>query len=96
MVKTMERTTVKERAEQLHVQDSRSIEGREDNAEHHGNKEENVGETDHISKQNAIDIKKRKHTSCIDVNETISTVNRPRKSGSIPKKNRSQKKTTMK
>ena len=96
MMKTVERTGVKECAEQLHVQDSRSIEGRKHSAEHHENEKENVGETDHILKQNAIDMKKRKHTSCLDVNETISIMNEPRKSGSILNKNRSQRKTIAK
>ena len=87
MVRTVERNTIKERAEELHVQDSGSTEGRKQSAEHHVNEEENVGETDHILKQNAIDNKKQKHRSCIDVTESISTVKRPRIAGSIPKKN---------
>ena len=94
MVKPVERNTIEERAEQLHVQDSGSTEGRMQSAEHHVNEEENVGEADHILKQNAIDNKKQKHRSCIGVNESTSTMKRPRTTRSIPKKNRSERKRT--
>ena len=87
MVKNVERNTIKEHVEQVHVQDSGSTEVRKQNEEHHVNEQGNVGEIDHILKQNAIDNKKQKHTNCIDVNETISTVKRPRTAGCIPKKN---------
>ena len=96
MVKTVERTTIKEHQMQLHVQDSGSTEERKQSAEHHGNKQETVGEADHILKQNAVENKKQKLSSCIDVSETISTVKRPRRAGSITKKNRSQRKRTTK
>ena len=65
---------------------------RKQSEKHHVNEQRNVGETDHILKHNAIDNKKQKHTSCIDVNETISIVKKPRTASSIPKKNQLQRK----